>query len=1332
MDWRLPNVKELESILDDTLNNPSIDQIYFPGTQSLNYWSSTSFANPYSNGYAWKVAFNGGDIGNSSTFDSSINNSYVRCVRSAAPVFTPLYRLYKGVLDKDHFYTTSAVERDTAAGPIMGYTYEKVEGYISRVAFQGGVALYRLYNSSTKTHYYTTDSSVLPAGFAREGVTGYIYASPTEGMVPLYHAYKALDTDNFYTVSKPEYTNAVNNLGYTDANEITGYVSLSQVANNRPQGNMMGVDLFSGSYQTGPIVDMKLEGAGPDLSFVRYYNSFSFSELPLSPGWSHNLYNYIDEDNDVAGIVAVRWGDGTDSYFKNNGSNSFTGLWGAFGTFERDGVNDGYILTTKNQTRYVFRRLSVNNNPGQKFMPSMALSWIQDRYGNKLNFEYHPTSKLLTAVYKQLIGSTSNQRFDFLYDGSMRISRVTDNLGRYVTFSYDATSGNLSSAQDARGNATSYSYYTSSDSPENVRLLKSITYPELNTVTVAYDTQQRVTSSTNGGINMTFDYTNGTTVTTPQGNISHTHDTSFRMTQTQYPGPLGSSTVVPQYSNTGNLMNKPASIKDRNDKSTSFTYDANGNIASATNALSQTTTNTYDQNNNLRTVTDALGHTTTYNYDASLIKLLSVVKPLGGTTTYDYYANGRVMTVTETATTGGSHVLTYTYDVNGNPLSISDNVTGAQVSFIYDNAGRMTKKTDQLGKVTDYSYDANDNLIQITQATSNGAVTSTFNFDKNNRMTWVKDPKGQTTGSKTTYAYNTSNQMISVTDQVGKLYQYAYDAKGNLITVTDPNNDVISYSYNATDNRPYQVKFNGTAKITYSSYDNNGNLLSMFEDSGTARNFVYDSLNRMTSYTDSFGQTVSYLYDAAGNISRITYPGSGKLVNYGYDNDNNLKTVTDWLGTTTYNYDTYGSGILQSVTNPNGTTSIYTYDSANRLTGLSNKKANSTLISDYSFTLNNVGNPMQSNINQPKIPTLTAANVSSTYDDANKLTSAFTFDNRGNIAAGSGNTFSFDYANRLTGATVGGTTYSYLYDGFGNRIARTQAGTQTRYVLDINGDMSDVLAETDSSGTIQNYYIYGHGLISKITSGGLRYVYHYDSLGNTVAVTDSTGAVVEQYGYDEFGKATPAASYSNPFRYVGKYGVMDEGNGLLFMRARYYDVENGRFISKDPIGFEGGDLNLYAYVGGNPVVGIDPEGLATDNINTLKKMGGYAISLIGKSKVEIIKDLSNKFGVSDYLGNQLYKYYLSPESGYYYSQKSDNDLDLLEKNLNQLAVSMERAYDVGKFFTKIDGLYKAGLKIYNCADPKFISSAKYAYKVTKFVAKNGIKIGKILSSVSGQ
>ena len=89
-------------------------------------------------------------------------------------------------------------------------------------------------------------------------------------------------------------------------------------------------------------------------------------------------------------------------------------------------------------------------------------------------------------------------------------------------------------------------------------------------------------------------------------------------------------------------------------------------------------------------------------------------------------------------------------------------------------------------------------------------------------------------------------------------------------------------------------------------------------------------------------------------------------------------------------------------------------------------------------------------------------------------------------------------------------------------------------------------------------------------SDGKSYCYHFDALGNTVALTDSTQKVVNTYAYGSFGVVREQQGISQPFKYVGQYGVMSEPNGLYYMRARYYDPSVGRFISEDPIGFEGG------------------------------------------------------------------------------------------------------------------------------------------------------------------
>jgi len=115
---------------------------------------------------------------------------------------------------------------------------------------------------------------------------------------------------------------------------------------------------------------------------------------------------------------------------------------------------------------------------------------------------------------------------------------------------------------------------------------------------------------------------------------------------------------------------------------------------------------------------------------------------------------------------------------------------------------------------------------------------------------------------------------------------------------------------------------------------------------------------------------------------------------------------------------------------------------------------------------------------------------------------------------------------------------------------------------------------------------------------GQVYTYHYNGIGSTVAMTDQDKNMVNKYYYTAFGILTnEEETIPQPFKYVAQYGIMYEPNGLYYMRARYYDAETGRFISEDPIGFGGGDVNLYAYVGNNPVNFVDPLGLTAGDTN---------------------------------------------------------------------------------------------------------------------------------------
>jgi RHS repeat-associated protein len=212
--------------------------------------------------------------------------------------------------------------------------------------------------------------------------------------------------------------------------------------------------------------------------------------------------------------------------------------------------------------------------------------------------------------------------------------------------------------------------------------------------------------------------------------------------------------------------------------------------------------------------------------------------------------------------------------------------------------------------------------------------------------------------------------------------------------------------------------------------------------------------------------------------------------------------------------------------------------------------------------------------------------------------SSVVHDADGNMTSGPLNSstatpFTYDSRNRLTSA--GGV--SYTYDQVDNRLTLTQIGQTMRFVVNPNAALSQVLVRTRPDGT-KTFYVYGVGLLYDVevtdegSEAGVRHHYHADIRGSTVATSDQTGAVMERIDYSVYGQITRriGSMVDTPFLFNGAYGVMTDPNGLLCMRARFYNPYIKRFINADPIGMEGG-LNFYAYADGNPISRIDPFGL---------------------------------------------------------------------------------------------------------------------------------------------
>ena len=278
---------------------------------------------------------------------------------------------------------------------------------------------------------------------------------------------------------------------------------------------------------------------------------------------------------------------------------------------------------------------------------------------------------------------------------------------------------------------------------------------------------------------------------------------------------------------------------------------------------------------------------------------------------------------------------------------------------------------------------------------------------------------------------------------------------------------------------------------------------------------------------------------------------------------------------------TTDTGLRHSVTDKDNNVTTYGYDALDHLTSAVTKDALGSTTSSYSYDYDAVGNRNSESVNG-------AAAISATFNDANQLTNragvTYSYDANGNQTGSSaGQALAYNAADQTTSLqSVGGSALSASYAGL-NQVERRTAGA-TGFTNSLLG----VTAET-ASGTTKATTRDPAGALVGLRSGADRFYYLFDGLGSVVAVTNSSGSVTNSYTYDPFGVTTETkallTNVFNPWRYTGQY--FDDATAMYKMGARYYQPELGRWTQQDPSGL---DANAYAYVGGNPVNLIDPDG----------------------------------------------------------------------------------------------------------------------------------------------
>jgi RHS repeat-associated protein len=876
-----------------------------------------------------------------------------------------------------------------------------------------------------------------------------------------------------------------------------------------------------------------------------------------------------------------------------------------------------------------------------------------------------------TGLDQTSVTAPSGAATSMTYDaaGNLLTATAPASLGSAEkTFSYDGRN-DVTSVIDARGKITSYSY----DSAGN---LTSVTLAGQQIAAYTYNSKGQVLTSTDGNnktTTNTYDaYGNLASVTDALGNeTTYTYDADGRvLTKVDPAGNCNGCTAADHtttytYDTAGRLLTET----DPLGHTTTYTYDAAGNKASVTDAKGNTTSYTYDNANHLVTITgpdpDGSGPLTapitTYTYDAAGNKITQVDprgnvpggNPSAYTTTYSYDSNNRLASVT----TPTGDKTTYTYDANGDVATVVDprgNVQGGNpadytTSYSYDAAGRLLTTTDPLGHTTTNSYDAVGNLASVTDADNH---TTSYTYDPAGRILTVTAPDGGVTtytydpagneltrsdanNHTTTYAYNADSQLLTSTDPLNHATTSTYDPNGNLATTTKPSGGTITYSYDHA-NRLTSVAYSDSTPTTSYGYDANGNRTSMSDGAGSV-SYSYDNLNDLTAVTRG-SNTFSYAYDVDGNPTSRTYP-DGTLTSYSYDADNRLSTAASNSNTTSYTYDPAGDLTTTTLPSGNGYTETRTYDKAGHLVEV--KNANGSTLSDYTATLDPVGNPIQvvqtgavsltssygydandrltsvcyqtscPNQNDPYIrwtydkvgnrltETRSSGTTNYSYNAADELTAAgstnYSYDANGNETAAGNTTYTYNLANQLTSVTSGSTTTGYSYDGDGNRTSATTGSQTTNYLWDTNaaGGLPQLALERDGSGNLIRRYIYGTRRIS-MASGGANYYYQYDLLGSVTNLTSATGATEWTYSYEPFGairtqtQNDPNAP-ANPMQFAGEY--LDP-TGLYDLRAREYAPATGSFLEVDPSGLA---LTVpygsaYSYTGGRPTVMVDPSG----------------------------------------------------------------------------------------------------------------------------------------------
>ena len=568
--------------------------------------------------------------------------------------------------------------------------------------------------------------------------------------------------------------------------------------------------------------------------------------------------------------------------------------------------------------------------------------------------------------------------------------------------------------------------------------------------------------------------------------------------------------------------------------------------------------------------------------------LASVTDPENQTTTYTYDAVGRVTGIDPPATP----VIGFTYDDTGN-MTVLTTPGGIQHGFGYNQVNRRDSYTTPLSGTYGYLYDKDRKLTRITFPSTNQI---NYVYD-NIRLSQIQTPAGNID-----YTYTCGTKVGSITKGTESI-SYGYD--GPLVT-SETLNGTINQTLTSVYNNDYRMtNFTYAGTGTYYAYDYEG-LLTMASPYGIVRN----TTNGLP------------LKVIRGRYMELAFTFNG----YEELDAENLKVyyknVASWnVGSR----DLTGRTLTKTET-VNGASSgyVYTYDADGRLLSVT-KDGNP--VEEYQYWADGT--------RSYELNTLRGISGRTfDYDNENHLLSAgsttYLYDVDGFLTDKIQGSDTTEYVYSLRGELLqvdlpDGTVIEYIHDPLGRRIAKKVDGVIVeKYLWD---GLTRLLAVYDGSDALLMRFDYALGRTPiSMVSGGVTYYFGYDQVGSLRAVSNVSGTLVKRVDYDTFGNVIGDSNptLAVPFGFAG--GLHDRDTGLVRFGYRDYDPDVGRWTAKDPIGFEGGDTDLYGYCLNDPVNLIDPDGLFAHAgfIRQLAKMGNKSLRRTKRSLMKRIAEHEKK------------------------------------------------------------------------------------------------------------